>query len=111
MLVNGKHLTTIWYEKDHDTVKIIDQRVLPHELKIIDINSISDVAFAIKEMQVRGAPLIGITAAFGMYVASRENSNLNYLEQVAKDYKSTRHTAVNLSWAIDFIFSKCAISF
>jgi len=106
MLVNNENLTTIWYDQNIDTIKIIDQRLLPHELKIIDINTISEICFAIKEMQVRGAPLIGITAAFGMYVASRQNSSIDFLQQTAKDFKSTRPTAINLSWSIDLILNK-----
>ena len=106
MLVNKENLTTIWYDQNIDIIKIIDQRFLPHELKIIDINTISEICFAIKEMQVRGAPLIGITAAFGMYVAARQNSSIDFLQQAAKDFKLTRPTAVNLSWAVDLILSK-----
>ena len=106
MLVNDQHLTTIWYEDHIDKVKIIDQRLLPHELKIVEINTIEEVCFAIKEMQVRGAPLIGITAAFGMYVAARKNSNLDFLLKSAEDLKITRPTAVNLSWAVDRILNQ-----
>ena len=69
MLVNGKNLTTIWFDDSECLVKIIDQRLLPHKLKIVTLHTISDVTYAIKEMQVRGAPLIGVTAAFGMYLA------------------------------------------
>ena len=74
MLVNDKHLTTIWYEKKTDKVNIIDQRLIPFELKIIELNTVDEVCFAIKAMQVRGAPLIGVTAAYGMYIASKANS-------------------------------------
>ena len=63
MLVEGKNLTTIWFDTSDCLVKIIDQRLLPHELKIINLKTLSDTAFAIKEMQVRGAALIGVTAA------------------------------------------------
>ena len=59
MLVQNKHLTTIWYVQNTDKIKIIDQRLIPFELKIIELNTVDDVCFAIKEMQVRGAPLIG----------------------------------------------------
>ena len=76
MLVQNKHLTTIWYEQNTDKVKIIDQRLIPFELKIIELNTVDEVCFAIKEMQVRGAPLIGVTAAYGMYIAARENIDL-----------------------------------
>ena len=60
MLVNDKHLTTIWYDKAKEVVKIIDQRLLPFELKIVELKTLEDFCFAIKEMQVRGAPLIGV---------------------------------------------------
>ena len=106
MLVNDHYLTTIWYEDHIDKVKIIDQRLLPHELKIVEMNTIEEVCFAIKEMQVRGAPLIGITAAFGMFVAARENSNLDFLIKSAEALKITRPTAVNLSWAVDRILNQ-----
>jgi len=106
MLVNGNHLTTIWYEDDLDEVKIIDQRLLPHELALITLRSLPQVCFAIKEMQVRGAPLIGITAAYGMYIAAKENSNIQFLKQSGENLKSTRPTAVNLSWAVDLIMDK-----
>ena len=106
MIVKDKHLTTIWYDDSSDKVKIIDQRLLPHEIKFVELNTLQDVCFAIKDMQVRGAPLIGITAAYGMYIAARENSDTNYLKDASIKLKNTRPTAVNLSWAIDFIFSK-----
>ncbi len=106
MIVKDKHLTTIWYDNSSDKIKIIDQRLLPHEIKFVELNTLEDVCFAIQEMQVRGAPLIGITAAYGMYIAARENSDTNYLKDASIKLKNTRPTAVNLSWAIDFIFSK-----
>ena len=56
MLVDGKNLTTIWYQENAGVVKIIDQRLLPHELKIVNLINLSDATYAIKEMQVRGAP-------------------------------------------------------
>ena len=106
MLVNGKNLTTIIYDKNSDFVKIIDQRLLPHDLKIIDLKTLSEVLFAIKEMQVRGAPLIGVTAAYGMYLASKSDSNIENLINAAKQLKNTRPTAVNLSWAVDKIIDE-----
>jgi methylthioribose-1-phosphate isomerase len=109
MLVNNENLTTIWYDKKLDVVKIIDQRLLPYKLKVVDINTISEICFAIKEMQVRGAPLIGITAAFGMYVAARKNSTFKFLENSAKEFKLTRPTAINLSWAVDKILTKISL--
>ena len=103
MKVDGKNLTTIWYDENADEVKIIDQRLLPHKLKIVNLNSLEQIIFSIKEMQVRGAPLIGITAAYGMYIASKKNSNLENLIKAGKLLKNTRPTAVNLSWAVDKI--------
>ena len=109
MLVNEQNITTIWYDQSLDVIKIIDQRLLPHELKIIDINTITEISLAIKNMQVRGAPLIGITGAFGMYVAARQNPSINFLKEAGNNFKSTRPTAVNLSWAIDLILSKASL--
>ena len=106
MLVNDKHLTTIWYEKKTDKVKIIDQRLIPFELKIIELNTVDEVCFAIKEMQVRGAPLIGVTAAYGIYIASKENANIDFLLKISQRINSTRPTAVNLSWALSEVMNK-----
>ena len=77
MLVNQKNMTTIWFDEELSLVKIIDQRFLPHELKIVTLSNLEDVEYAIREMQVRGAPLIGVTAAFGMYLASLDDSSNN----------------------------------
>ena len=105
MLVKNKHLTTIWYEEETDKVKIIDQRLIPFELKIVELNSVDEVCFAIKEMQVRGAPLIGVTAAYGMYVAAKESSELHFLKKASNKINATRPTAVNLSWALNKIMT------
>ena len=103
MLVDGKNFTTIWFEETNDTVKIIDQRLLPHEFKIVNLNNFSEAVFAIKEMQIRGAPLIGVTASFAMYLASKENPEISSLKNSGKKLKQTRPTAVNLAWAVDKI--------
>lgn len=103
MLVNDTNLTTIWVDENNQKIKIIDQRLLPHELSIVTLNSVKDVEFAIREMQVRGAPLIGVTAAFGMYVAALEDSSMEFLNQAADFLIKSRPTAVNLSWAIQKI--------
>ena len=94
MLVNNKHLTTIWYEEKSDKVKIIDQRLIPFGLKIVELNTVDEVCFAIREMQVRGAPLIGVTAAYGMYIASKENPDLDNLKKASDRINQTRPTAV-----------------
>ena len=100
MLVNNSNLTTIWVEDNDQKIKIIDQRLLPHELSIVTLSTVKDVEFAIREMQVRGAPLIGVTAAFGMYLAALENSSIQFLNEAADFLIKSRPTAVNLSWAV-----------
>ncbi|TES91263.1 MAG: S-methyl-5-thioribose-1-phosphate isomerase, partial [Desulfobacteraceae bacterium] len=86
-------------------VKVIDQRCLPHEFVIADLKNIDDIIMAIKEMYVRGAPLIGVTAAYGVYLAAL-NSPVktiedDYLKEECSRLKSARPTAVNLAWAVD----------
>ena len=97
---------SIWIEKGQpDFVRIIDQRFLPHEQRTNDLKSTKDCERAIRDMEVRGAPLIGITAAFGMWFAGREAveqaDSLSYLESQAGFLKKSRPTAVNLMWAVD----------
>ena len=106
MLVNNEKLTTIWFENEESLVKIIDQRFLPHELKIVTLSSLEDAEFAIREMQVRGAPLIGVTAAFGMYLASIKNSSNEYMKNSGIFLKKARPTAINLSWAVNKILNE-----
>ena len=106
MLVNNENLTTIWFDDDKSSVQIIDQRFLPHELKIISLFSVEDAEYAIREMQVRGAPLIGVTAAFGMYLASINNSSNEFMEKSGIFLKNARPTAVNLSWAVNKILKE-----
>jgi methylthioribose-1-phosphate isomerase len=104
MLVDGTHYKTIWL-KDNHNIQVIDQRKLPFYFEIKDLFSVADTYNAIKQMIVRGAPLIGVTASFGMYLATLENRNINnWLDGIQKagDYlKSSRPTAVNLSFAVD----------
>ena len=97
---------SIWVEKGQpDFVQIIDQRLLPHEKRVNDLKSTRDCERAIADMEVRGAPLIGITAAFGMYFAAiealRHDDGITCLEKKAGFLKATRPTAVNLAWAVD----------
>ena len=106
MLVNKKNLTTIWFDDQMSSVQIIDQRFLPHELKIATLSSIEDTEYAIREMQVRGALLIGVTAAFGMYLASKKNSSDKSMKQFGNFLKNARPTAVNLSWAVNKILNE-----
>ena len=101
MNVNGQHYRTIWLkESDARCVQVIDQRYLPHEFVIEELTTVAQAATAIQEMHVRGAGLIGATAAYGMYLATMEGSG-EFLSQAAADLKATRPTAVNLGWAVD----------
>jgi methylthioribose-1-phosphate isomerase len=98
MRVDGKHYRTLWPKAQRSsTLQIIDQRQLPHQFVIEDLPTIVDTARAIAEMHVRGAGLIGATAAYGMYQAQCEGRDL---AAAADLLKSTRPTAVNLSWAV-----------
>jgi len=102
MNADGKPTRPIWLDSDRDVVQIIDQRQLPHELTIVDLNSVQDVIDAIRKMLVRGAPLIGVTAAYGMYIAVRNHgADPEIMQQAADRIRSARPTAVNLVWAVD----------
>ncbi|MDA1370194.1 MAG: S-methyl-5-thioribose-1-phosphate isomerase [Proteobacteria bacterium] len=98
MMIGGERLQSIWYDRNADTVCIIDQSRLPHEFEIIDLNNLGDACHAITSMQVRGAPLIGVTAAYGVYLALRDDPAS--LEQATQALLATRPTAVNLQWAL-----------
>ena len=101
MKVNGDHYNSIWYDKNLDKVKIIDQRLLPYEFKIITLETLKDFENAISDMAVRGAPLIGATAAFGIARQMlRDPSNKN-LDFCWDKLIQTRPTAINLKWALD----------
>ena len=101
MLINGEHKHTVWYNEDLDIVQVYDQRYFPHEINILDLNTSENVFFAIKDMVVRGAPLIGATAAYGVYLAAKENTEFNYIKERAEYLRTSRPTAVNLMWALD----------
>ncbi len=101
MKIDGKHFRTIWVDDDGWTVGIIDQTRLPHSFETKGLKTASDAAYAIKEMLVRGAPLIGATAAYGICLALREDASDESLEAASKLLLATRPTAVNLRWAID----------
>jgi len=103
--INGKSYRSIWlHPANKCIVQIIDQRFLPHRLVIKDLKTVNDTAFAIKEMLVRGAPLIGATAAYGMYLATLEVDSVEelktYIIEANEQLQSTRPTAINLQWAL-----------
>jgi methylthioribose-1-phosphate isomerase len=106
MNVNGIPYRTIWLKQDDPyTVMIIDQRKLPHQFVIEEINSLHQMEVAIKDMHLRGAGLIGAAAAYGMYLATLEITDFNNssvaLSAAADMLKKTRPTAINLAWAVD----------
>lgn len=106
MKIGGKSHRTIWLKPDDPAVvQIIDQRYLPHRLVIQDLETYRDGAVAIEEMLVRGAPLIGATAAWSLYLAALEGRRSNdqsvLLEDAARALERARPTAVNLRWAVD----------
>ena len=104
MRIAGKEYRTIWY--DDDVVKIIDQTKLPHQFVIKDLKSVKDTINAIKIMEVRGAPLIGGTAAYGMALAVKQNSKPDFIKKSSEDLIQSRPTAINLKWAVDRMMKK-----
>ncbi len=112
MLVEGKPHRTIWLKADDPgCVQIIDQRALPHQLVVEDLRSLDDAISAVRDMHVRGAPLIGATAAWGIYLAVYQLqqggvAGVGGLGPGADRLKSARPTAVNLAWAIDRMMSR-----
>ena len=107
MQVNGKHYRTIWVDENNSRViRIIDQRLLPHQFVVENLSSVKETINAIKDMHVRGAGLIGATAGFGMYLATIEAAGKSeaydsYLHECADLLKASRPTAVNLEWAVN----------
>ena len=108
MNVAGKPLRTIWPEPDGNAVRIIDQTLLPHQFATVRLASCDEAAHAIRTMQVRGAPLIGATAAYGLALALRADSSDTGLRTAAAALLATRPTAVNLRWALDRVCAAVA---
>jgi len=109
MRIDGTHYRTIWMEDDPGVVKVIDQRFLPFEFHIQELKSATDAYDAIAGMVVRGAPLIGVTAAFGLYLAAFRSGLQHWCEEVqeaADKLVSARPTAVNLKYAVDLMMAQ-----
>jgi len=104
MRIEGREYRTIWF--DSGVVKIIDQTKLPHKFIIKDLKSVKDAINAIKIMEVRGAPLIGGTAAYGIVLAIQENNNPKFINKSAEQLIQSRPTAINLKWAVDRMIKK-----
>jgi methylthioribose-1-phosphate isomerase len=101
MKVDGKAMRTIWLEPDGWSVGVIDQTALPHRLISARLTTLEEAAHAIRAMVIRGAPLIGATAAYGMCLALRQEASDEALDQAYTVLLATRPTAINLKWALD----------
>jgi len=101
MRIDGKPYRTIWLAADGHTVEVIDQTRLPHALEIRALRTLDDAVTAIREMVVRGAPLIGATAGYGMALAMAADASDAMLARAYDRLMATRPTAVNLRWALD----------
>src|SRR5215470_15414642 len=101
MKINGKAYRTIWLADDGWSVEIIDQTRLPHALVVIPLKSMEDAARAILTMQVRGAPLIGATAAYGLAMAIRQDPSDEAIDRAIAFLAKQQPTAVNLRWALE----------
>jgi methylthioribose-1-phosphate isomerase len=101
MKVDGRHFRSIWLDSDGWSVCAIDQRKLPHEFVVTRLTTCDEAADAIRSMLVRGAPLIGATAAYGMALAMRDDRSEMAIERAYQALIATRPTAINLKWALD----------
>ncbi|UYW26871.1 S-methyl-5-thioribose-1-phosphate isomerase [Methylorubrum extorquens] len=101
MKIDGRPYRTIFPEADGDAVMVIDQTRLPFAFELKRLTSLDDAAVAIRTMVVRGAPLIGVTAAYGMALAMRQDASEAGIEQASATLAATRPTAINLRWALD----------
>ena len=109
MKVDGSHTRTIWVEADGWSVGIVDQTLLPHRFATVRLASLDDAAQAIRTMVVRGAPLIGAAAAYGVCLALREDASDAIAGAApARGSLATRPTAINLDWALDQMGAACA---
>jgi methylthioribose-1-phosphate isomerase len=99
--VGDRHYRTIWLSDDGRSVEIIDQRWLPHDFRIEKIATVEGIATAIRDMWVRGAPLIGVTAAYGVAMQMADDASDAALDAVWETLHETRPTAINLRWALD----------
>jgi methylthioribose-1-phosphate isomerase len=104
MRIENKAYRTIWFE--NNLIKIIDQTKLPHQFIIKDLKTVNDAINAIKTMEVRGAPLIGATAAYGLVLSIIQKNDLSFLKKSSEDLIASRPTAINLKWAVDRMMKK-----
>ncbi|MBT8437424.1 MAG: S-methyl-5-thioribose-1-phosphate isomerase [Gammaproteobacteria bacterium] len=105
MNVDGVAYRSIWINADGWSIDVIDQTRLPHVFEVRNLQSVEDACIAIRDMMVRGAPLIGATAAYGYYLAMREDSSDSAMQDAWSRLFQTRPTAVNLRWALDRLYN------
>ena len=101
MKVDGRHYRSLWWDDDTGALRIIDQRWLPHDFRIAELRTLDDCAVAIRDMWVRGAPLIGATAAHAVAIRIAEDASDEALDLARAQLLATRPTAINLRWALD----------
>ena len=101
MKVDGTPYRSLWWDDDKDALQIIDQRWLPHDFRVQSVDTLQDFADAIVQMRVRGAPLIGATAAYGMALAMRIDPSDAHMSKAWDFLHDTRPTAINLRWALN----------
>ena len=109
MRIGGTHYRTIWMDEDPSVINVIDQRQLPFEFKVVQLESVKDVYDAITDMVVRGAPLIGVTAAYGIYLAAYHSDDKNWCEEVnqaGEKLIASRPTAVNLQYVVELMINE-----
>jgi len=106
MRINGKAFRTIWFDEKDQAVKIIDQTKLPHKFEVKNLKTVKDAINAIKTMEVRGAPLIGATAAYGIVLAIMENNDTKFIKTSCENLIKSRPTAINLKWAVNRMLKK-----
>ncbi len=106
MKVDDRQMRPIWFDDERQVVRVIDQRRLPHELEIMDLTTVDQVILAIKEMVVRGAPLIGVTGAYGVLIALQTSTDEDTFVSECRRIRDARPTAVNLAWAVDRVLAK-----
>ena len=109
MKIEGIEYRTIWFDEENKVVKIIDQTKLPHKFIIKDLKTVKDAINAIKTMEVRGAPLIGGTAAYGIVLAILENNDLEFIKKSSEELIQSRPTAINLQWAVHRMNNKLSL--
>ena len=106
MQVNGRPMRPIWFEEKDQSVQVIDQRRLPHEEAVMRLDTVDQVVLAIRQMVVRGAPLIGVTGAYGVLVALKTAAGEEQFRNACRLIRQARPTAVNLAWAVDRVLAE-----